>query len=441
MIKTVAELLKAFVDEEKAKLDVEELTHGPTIGSMYEGLTKETIERSLPDGLDLQVVSGFTYFGDKTSGQLDCMLVHGEGRLIPYTDVYHWHIKDVIAVFEVKKTLSEDELADSFNHLREVSELYSTYFQSGETKDVSININQPRRVFSQITGVVAPEHGKVEQLPFDLEMIYHTLICEFISPVRIVVGHHGWKKEKTLRDHIAKLIKGRIAQPQGMGVSSFPQLIIGGEFSLVKANGFPYSAPLIGGMWPFLMSTSHNPLRVLLELIFTKLDALYGVRILDDSIEQEAMSSCLRARAVQLDEHSGWQYIYDDLPSKGLKARGISSQWEPVKLTCGQHVVIAQLCNELPVRLTDPDFIEFASKEDGGFDAFIQSLVMTQLIAIEGDELRLTTLKCEAICIGGIFYAGENNSGLLTKWIEHRLGKRIDESNILVIRDNETSDD
>lgn len=441
MIRTVAELLKAFVDEERAKLDAEDLTHGPTIGAMYEGLTKETVEKCLPEGLDLRVLPGFAYFGDKISGELDCMLVRGEGQQIPYTGKYRWHIKDVIAVFEVKKTLSADELSDSFNHLREVSELYSTYIQSGETKDISFNINWPRRVFSQITGVIAPEHGSVEQLSFDLEMIYHTLICEFISPVRIVVGHHGWKKEKTLRDHIAKLITDRMAQPQGMGVSSFPQLIIGGEFSLVKANGFPYSAPLISGMWPFLVSTSHNPLRVLLELIFAKLDVLYEIGIFDESIEQEAMSSCLRARAVLHEERSGWQYLYDDLPSEGLKARGIATQWEPAKLTDGQHVVIARLCNEQPVRLTDPGFIEFASQEDGGFDAFIQSLVVTQLVAVEGEELKLTTLKCQAVCIGGNYYAGENNSGLLTKWIEHQLGKRMDEANILVIRGDETLND
>ena len=41
MIKTAADLLKAFTDAERAKLDGEELTHGPTIGAMYEGLTKE----------------------------------------------------------------------------------------------------------------------------------------------------------------------------------------------------------------------------------------------------------------------------------------------------------------------------------------------------------------------------------------------------------------
>lgn len=45
MIRSVAELLKPFVDEERKKLDAYALTHGPTIGAMYEGLTKELLQK------------------------------------------------------------------------------------------------------------------------------------------------------------------------------------------------------------------------------------------------------------------------------------------------------------------------------------------------------------------------------------------------------------
>lgn len=434
MIKTVADLLKAFADAERTKLDTEELTHGPTIGAMYEGLTKEIVDRSIPAELGLRVLSGFASFDGQLSGELDCMLVRGEGEQIPYTEKYKWHIKDVIAVFEVKKTLSAADLADSYNHLREVSNLYSKYMESDDAKGDSFNIRWPRKAFSQITGVVAPEHSKVEELPFDLEMIYHTLINEFFGPIRIVVGHHGWKKEKTLRDHIAKMLEDRLINPAGMGVGSFPQLIIGGEFSLVKANGFPYTPPMIKGMWPFLLSTSHNPLRVLLELIFTKLDALYGTSLIeDDSTEQEAMSSCLRARAVQQGDRKGWEYLYDELSERTMSHRGASYLWEPSELTKGQCVVIDLLCKEMSVNLKDTHFVEFASKEDGGVDAFVRSLVQTQLVAIRNDELVLTTEQCQVIFFGENCYAGENNAGQLTTWLEHKMGMRLEESKVLVL--------
>ena len=118
MIETIAQLLKAFSDHERAQLDAQRIEHGPTIGAMYEGLTRDILDRAIPPQLDLRVISGFAYFKDQLSGELDCMLVRGEGEQIPYTDKYRWHISNVIAVLEVKKTLTADDLADSYNHLR-----------------------------------------------------------------------------------------------------------------------------------------------------------------------------------------------------------------------------------------------------------------------------------------------------------------------------------
>lgn len=436
MIKSAAELLNAFSEAELKKLDAEKITHPPTIGAMYEGLTKETLCRAIPEGLGLRVLPGFAYFGDQLSGELDCMLVRGNGVEIPYTGKYKWHIKDVIAVLEVKKTLTADDLADSYNHLRGVSQLYSKYVESDEAKGVGFDLRWARRVFGQITGVQSPEHNEVDKLPFDLEMIYHTLVSEFIGPVRIVVGHHGWKKEKTLRDHIAKLCEDRLANPAGMGVGSFPQLIIGGEFSLVKANGFPYAPPLIKGMWPFLLSSSHNPLRILLELVYSKLDGLYGTNLTnDDSVEQEAMSPCLRARAVQKADLAGWEYMYDEISEASLKMRGASYSWEPTELTSAQFVVINRLCKGDRVSINDSEFIEFTAREPGGTDEFIKSLIATQLIARSGHDLVLTTVECLAlISPDGRFFAGENNAGQVNYWLEHKIGVRSDDWKTLVVR-------
>lgn len=436
MIKTVADLLKAFSDEERKKLDAVELTHAPTIGAMYEGLTKELVNRSLPEELGLRVVSGFAHFNEVQSGELDCMLVRGEGEEIPYTGKFKWHVKDVIAVFEVKKTLSAKELADSYNHLRDVSRLYSTYVDSEEAEGVNVSIRWPNQIFSQMTGSVAPPPERIEELPFDLEMIYHTIVSELLGPIRIVVGHHGWKKEKTLRDHITKLLEDRLENPQGMGVGSFPQLIIGGEFSLVKANGCPYAPPLVKGMWPFLLSSRHNPLRILLELVFSKLDLMYGTNLTeDDSVEQEAMSICLRARAVQKNGCSGWEYSYEDLPEKTLRERGEAYAWEPTELTAKQFHVINLLCRGVSVREDDPNFINYATPEPGGMDAFVNSLIATQLVARNGPELTLITIECTALITPeGKFFAGENNAGQMNYWLQHKMGKPLDQLKTLVVR-------
>ena len=59
IIKTISDLLLAIRD--KGILEIEpylKVKHGPTIGNMYEGLTKKIAEKSIFKGLDLKVVSG-----------------------------------------------------------------------------------------------------------------------------------------------------------------------------------------------------------------------------------------------------------------------------------------------------------------------------------------------------------------------------------------------
>lgn len=419
MIKTVSDLLKAFADEERKKLDAEQLSHGPTIGSMYEGLTKEVLDRSLPPELGLKVVSGFATFNGKYSGELDCMLVCGDGDEIPRTGKYLYHVKNVIAVLEVKKTLTAADLADSHDHLRGVAQLHSSYAESTEAQDDEIDLTWPRRIFTRMSGIAAPDHADVDKLPFDLEMLYHTLVMEHLGPVRIVVGHHGWKKEVTLREHLLKLLEERVASnPAGMGAGSFPQLIVGGEYSIVKTNGIPYVTRIVDGFWPLLLSSSHNPLRILLELIYSKIDMRYDTGLaVDEGADQEAMSLCLSARAVQSGGQAGWQYKFNDLSSKSLKKRGPDSRWAPRELTSAQFVIVNRLCQDGSVSTDNPSFLEFVASQPDSVEAFVDSLIDTGLVARKDRELILTTDQCQTLITpGGKYVAGENNAGQMTNW-------------------------
>src|ERR1700687_4623636 len=123
MIKTVASLLAAFSEAEVREIEKAGIKHAPTIGSMYEGLTSTLLHKAIPEGLGLQVVSGFIDDGQgNLTDQIDCMLVKGTGISVPFTILFKWHIKDVIAVLEVKKNLFSSELADAHGDLRKVLE-------------------------------------------------------------------------------------------------------------------------------------------------------------------------------------------------------------------------------------------------------------------------------------------------------------------------------
>ena len=117
MIKTIAELLKEFVNGEKLALNRYNIKHRPTIGSMYEGLTQELVNRSIFEGLNLNVTT--QSFIDGCDTEFDVILSEGEGSPIPYTNSFKFKPSQVIAVIQVKKTLTCQELKNSYENLVE----------------------------------------------------------------------------------------------------------------------------------------------------------------------------------------------------------------------------------------------------------------------------------------------------------------------------------
>jgi hypothetical protein len=51
MITSVANLLRDLMVKKAVKLDEETITHPPTIGAMYEGLTRDILDRTIPASL------------------------------------------------------------------------------------------------------------------------------------------------------------------------------------------------------------------------------------------------------------------------------------------------------------------------------------------------------------------------------------------------------
>jgi hypothetical protein len=273
---------------------------------------------------------------------------------------------------------------------------------------------------------VAPPYAKVEELSFDLEMIYHTLIMEFLSPVRIVIGHHGWKQEGTLRENIYRLLQKGKEKLQGMGVGSFPQLIVAGSFSLVKANGYPYVTRLIEGMWPFLLSSSVNPTLLLIELIWTRLDYMFGDKILNSNdlydLDEEQLNECLLAKAIRREGLcSGWEYQYKDLSEATLASRGKVWTWKPVRLSDAQTSVIQLLCAGRDVITTDHGFHKLASQDNRTVEEFVLSIIETGLVARDGNLLVLITMQCQMVVTPAGIFAAENNAGQLTAWVNRAM--------------------
>jgi hypothetical protein len=190
------------------------------------------------------------------------MLVRGQGERIPYTTDFVWHVKDVLAVLEIKKTLYARDLADAFDHLGAMRTLESNYIASGQAER-EFDDSLAMRAFAQTTGLVAPPREELRQLELRDQLIFHILLLEQLTAIRIIFGYHGFRTQQGFRQGLYGHLKAHLGKA-GFGPGRFPQLIVCGGYALCKANGQPFIAPLHEGMWPFYLSSSANPLALLL---------------------------------------------------------------------------------------------------------------------------------------------------------------------------------
>ncbi|MFC0530834.1 DUF6602 domain-containing protein [Phytohabitans kaempferiae] len=423
VIRTVAELLSGITREVLPQLDAVEVKHAPTIGDMYEGLSAELLGRAIPEGIELDVVTGFAHDGSgNLSRQLDCMVVRGKGDPIPYTNAFVWHVKDVIAVIEVKKTLHSAQIVEALDLLRSVWELENRYRSvwATEAPNDTVDITSAQRAFSQTTGLIAPSYGGLEALSAEDQMIFHTLVSEQQSIVRIMLGYHGFKSELAFRKALVDILRANVGV-RGFSPSSLPQLIISGSNSIVKMNGRPYSAPLIGGQWPFYVSTPVNPMLILLELVWTRLDQLFGLpHLWREDLDLEVPRTLILATG----ERYGWHLSFVDPSEDDLQSLPTTEAWSPAFVSLEEFVVLQRLCAGGTVKVDDPKLLEWLRAQKVAPEDLCRRLIATRLVAMHGKEMKLITIDCLcAVLPSGEYVAAENNTGRLSRWIDRRIGR------------------
>ncbi|WP_156820436.1 hypothetical protein [Thioalkalivibrio thiocyanodenitrificans] len=210
---------------------------------------------------------------------------------------------------------------------------------------------------------------------------------------------------------------------KGFGVGSFPQLIVCGNYSLVKMNGYPYSAPMNSDFWNFYASSNANPILLILELIWTRLSYQINVENLwGDDLSIENFAPFLSAKIKTVGDLAGWEYKYTPISEDTLKERAAAGEWSPTIVSSAQFVIFNRLCNGAEESIDDKSLREYIEKEGEDFDHFIESLTSTGLIALKDDKLQLTTYECQCVILpDGRFAVADNNSGRLTRWINKQI--------------------
>jgi hypothetical protein len=376
------------MEEEASKLAQFAVDHGPTIGDMYEGLSAEVLTRALPEGLDLRVVSGFVVdLQGQVSGQIDCMLVRGEGEQIPFTDTYKWPVRDVLAVFEIKKTLSYRTMREAFVHLRGVYESYKRWLDV-QPKDVPIEVGSALRAFALMTGFHSK--GRTDDVPYHLRLLHYTLVVEQLSPVRIIWAYGGYKTQIGLREAMIRMLNEALADDalgSGFGVPCFPHMISCNGISLVKANGQPYSPPVEQGVWPFLLSSVTNPVWLMLEFIWAKIENVYETSMpFGDGLIQEALVPFLSAKHEELDGGAGWFYKVADWKNLDVAAKP-TTEWAPIELTAEQFTLVHSTDERGVIDTTEERFVTWITQKGLTVEGFVADLQATRLFAFDGKLL------------------------------------------------------
>lgn len=395
MITQASELLTLFIDEEKKKINDIPMPHMPTLGSAYEEITKQGIDKEfiIPKFLSLRVVKGFIEISGKMlPQQIDCMLVEGDGRQYGITDQYIYDIDRVLCIFEVKKTLNKSDFSDALDHLGSIRRKFANYFEEKLTSGTfTPDIFHARKSFAQITGRMAPTHYLgIHQLQKPEAILFYALVQEQHAPVTIVHGYDGYKTESGLRSAFIDIIEERLKiRSQGLGIPSLPTLVTSNKFCLIKGNGHPYLAIRDEKSWVAIFSTRHNSARIILEIVWAKIASHFNVKMpygLD--LDIETIAPLLLAEPREIGDQVGWAYSSLERKEQSLK-RNEQVPWEPAKIGPAEVSAInimAMRGGYLPLDSATDDYLQ---KEYGQtLVQTIAKLLATRAFAREDDYLR-----------------------------------------------------
>jgi len=419
MIQSISDLLDVIKKAEVEKIDALKIKHRPTIGNTYEGLTQELLGKAIFKGLDLNIVTNSFIKLDngERSDEYDIMIIEGCGQKILYTkDQYDVKYEQVIAVIQVKKSINKQQILEAYYNLKNVYDIL----------DMEVAPDYTLKLFSDsyksICGENIVEKGKFRKTfsSSTHEHIFHMLKLESILPARIVFGYEGYKSEYSFREGFMKFLKDNKSSEDdlkyGFGPINFPDLIINGEYTLIKGNAMPYIGNMEDGQWNFYVSSPVSPIYKLLEILWTRLSYRFKLSssIFGDDLELESVHYFLKCNIVNVNGFRGWNFEYTPLSKKVLEKEYDVEEWQPAKLTMEQHSVIWYLCEKGVLRI---DQINNLLSNPVDEKLFSQDLTKTGLVYIDRHELKLLTEACRCLILpDGNYYAADDKTGKLTRW-------------------------
>lgn len=419
MIDDAASLLGGLRDRlvEQARRE-NAVQHPGIIGEMYEEATAKLLRNGAAfEGLGLRVATGFVEDPEgNRSRQVDCMVCVGEGRPIAQTRHRVYRAEDVLMVVEVKKTLRSKELRDALSWFRDLC--------------FRLSWNGPSRLprlleksWSNLTATPFPEgraalaeYGSFERLVFGL------LAREARLPARVLFAFDGYEGEAALATAVGGAMEklGSVPDVVGGEITAFPNLVVCGRAGVVKLDGFPYPGTFDeeSRMWAWLGSNSGNPFLSLLEVLWTRLRARFGLssRIFGDDLGAETVTWFATLEAV--DESSNTFGLRFHARRRDGETRQSGESWRPAELTEAEFQVMTGMSLGLTPDFDSAEFGAFLSKLGTSEEELVRSLRTKGVAGVSGRTLvpLIDGLRCVAMP-DGTYLAGDDSTGRLTAYL------------------------
>lgn len=405
MINTIKDLLESLriqgVNEISSFLDIK---HGPTIGDMYEGLTKEMMNKAIFKNLDLKVCSGFIFNEEtESSKQIDCMIVVGDGIKIPFSEIYKYNINQVIAVIEVKKDLFGKEMDLAYKNLLSVKNIVKP--------DHGMTIDILEQAYENVTGRKLPDQQELDKMTEEGQYLYHALVVEAYMPIRIIFGYGGFSTEKSFREVFMEYISKKF-KVKGYGVTSIPSLIIAGERSILKTNGIPFAISNKNqkpGEWYALGSANKAPIFFLLYLIWTRLYYLFPdlpEEIFDNT--EITINPLMKAKG----RKEGWEYTFIETELEDSNEK----LWKPFEITLMSNVLLKMIEKGYTITLNNELMIEECKKNGEDYNEVISDLLYKRIIYVNNDIIGILSDNWMTVIYNGKYYFGDNFNNRMVQW-------------------------
>lgn len=433
MIETFERVLEEIIKMgTSSNADFSDIGHQGMIGDMYEGLTGDVLRAGLLTGTNTRVrrgkIKADTANGRLYSNQVDCMVVIGEGERIPHTDHYIYDINDVIAVVEVKKTLTRRELEDAMSKLRSVHDIR---MKSKVVSDdhVAMALRVQRDAFRAVFRRPYPgdEPGVLSSFETDPErMMYSAIRMSAAMPIMVIWGYSGHQTESGFRNCLREVLKKSDVDM----IFSGPDCILSGDYLYVKSTGMPFAheAPSRGD---FLYAYTQRGLksRTILNLLWYRMCKRFNR---DFMILADGRAYSVNPLLSYTSESRRKTRIrYYDISDQDLRTRKIETsspavlsleEWAAFTLLFERNAidledqaefvrVLQESCNQL-VKLCDASRFKSPMRMSWStFSQLIEKITSSRLIAVDQGKLHLVTSRCVVMAATNEVVAFDNRDG------------------------------